>query len=134
KCGERVAWDDRIESGRFRGGVADVEIRSDRTLACRCPRREEERAATCSSINDEHRAWLGDAREIEKLVVLAERRLAAALRRSLQDRNAVADRFHHSRATRSEFLGRKLVGEALLCLRQCRRREERDYPDQCMRF
>src|SRR4029079_14075984 len=65
-----------------------------------------------------------DAREIEELIALPEWRLASALRRALDDRDAITDRGHDLGAASGELLGRKRVGETLLRVR--RTRDERD--------
>src|SRR5262245_36229262 len=84
-AGERVPGDDGIEPRDFRRRVAHVEVRADRALAPGRARGEKERAPSGLSVDHEHGAWLDDAREIEELVALAERRLAAPLGGALDD-------------------------------------------------
>jgi len=71
--GERITRRDGIEPGDACGGVADVQVRADRTLARGRPRNQEQRAAARAAVEHKHRSGFDDPRQIEELVALPER-------------------------------------------------------------
>ena len=101
-----------VDAGGFRGlGTGEEAGAEHDVLAAVVARVEEEGGLFRAAVDQQDRARLDDAAEIEELVALAERLLAGALGRALQDRDSIADLRHDARTASGVFVGREDVGE-----------------------
>jgi hypothetical protein len=79
-------------------------------LAAFVKRLQADRRLPSSAIDHRDRSRLYHARQVEELIVLAQRLLTRTLGCSLQNRYAVADRRHHFDAASDEFFRREDLG------------------------
>ena len=122
--GKGVALHHRFDSGEAGRHVARTKLRPVVALA---PRRSEiERRALRLSVDDQNRAGHLDAGEIEELVILPERHLGRHLGSALQNRDRIADLFHHAGTPSGKLLGRKDVREVRERLLRRQHRSEQE--------
>ena len=105
-----------VRAARAQRAANALEL-AETALARGGARCEKERAPARSAVDDEESARLDDPGQVEELIALPQRRLAAPFGGALQDRDAVTDGVDHLRATSNELLRWKGVGESLLCAR-----------------